>query len=108
MRSRQRLIDQLRSGEQRPTPTTADAGSATVHSKDSSDCSSHEAFAVTAVNKVCQANSTGTASDISGPGETRSQKSIDLGSPRILGAAMAPESVQAGVPHLDFILNLHE
>ncbi|EAL87817.1 hypothetical protein KXW29_005670 [Aspergillus fumigatus] len=108
LRSRQRLIDQLRSGEQRPTPTTANAGSATVHSKDSSDCSSHEAFAVTAVNKVCQANSTGTASDISGPGETRSQKSIDLGSPRIPGAAMAPESVQAGVPHLDFILNLHE
>jgi hypothetical protein len=108
LRIRQRLIDQLRSGEQRPTPTTVDAGSAAVHSKALSDCSSHEAFAVTAVNEFSQANSTGTASDISGLSEARSQKSVDLGSPRIPGAAMAPDSVQAGGPHLDFILNLHK
>ncbi|EDP55497.1 conserved hypothetical protein [Aspergillus fumigatus A1163] len=108
LRSRQRLIDQLRSGDQRPTPITAGAGSATVHSKASSDCSSHEAFAVTTVNEVPQANSTGTVSNISGPGEAGSQSFVGLDSPRIPGAAMTPESVQAGGPQLDFILNLHE
>ncbi|KAH2269124.1 hypothetical protein KXW02_002306 [Aspergillus fumigatus] len=108
LRSRQRLIDQLRSGDQRPTPITAGAGSATVHSKASSDCSSHEAFAVTTVNEVPQANSTGTVSNISGPGEAGSQSFVGLDSPRIPGAAMTPESVQAGGPQLDFILNLHD
>jgi hypothetical protein len=90
LRSPQRLIDQLHSGEQRPTPTIADAGSAIVHSKAWSDCSSHEAVAVTLVNGVSPANLTGTVNDITGLDEARSQSSADLGCPRIPGAAMAP------------------